>query len=392
MPPMHLNVNPITMPTPSAITTHPILSTRFASSAAIALCVFMFGCATQTRVPLPAPTEKIPPRTPVAEAPRTPTQLRLINEANTLLPLAKTELGQRFLRATDGLAPGAVRTVLRDDNTREFFSPAEAERLPAERRAKLSTLQEDEARYYYTRYGTPLAYLRALEIASQNGVADVAGKRVMDFGYGAIGHLRLLASLGAHVTGVDPDSYLAALYQEPADQGSFPNAKNVYRGVTGSVTLAHGYWPKDGPVSAQVAKNAPYQLILSKNTLKRGYLKPMRPPASKSQLIELGVSDEAFLKSIVEALAPGGVFIIYNISPKLSPPNERFRPWSDGRSPFSREQYQKAGLTVVAIDVEDSPFVREMGGLLGWDMNDKGEKVDDLSTNLFGLYTILKKP
>jgi hypothetical protein len=363
------------------------------SGATVAVtAALLSGCAT--KVTLPPANEPIPtkPRaesqTPVA---RTTTQQRLVNEANVLLPLAKTDLGQRFLRATDSIPSVATRTIYRDDNKREFFSPAEAEKLPAERRMRLAVLQHDEERYYYTRYGTPLANVRALELAAQNGVSDAAGMRLMDFGYGAIGHLRLLASLGANVVGVDPDTYLDALYSQPSDQGSYPNARNLYRGPNGSVTLVHAFWPKDEVAANTVSKNGPYQVIMSKNTLKRGYIKPARA-APKNQLIELGVSDEVFLKRVFDALAPGGVFIIYNISPKLSGPNETYRPWSDGRSPFSRQQFTQAGFRVVSFDENDDAFVRQMGTLLKWDQNDKGEKVDDLSTNLFGLYTVLRKP
>src|SRR5690348_18158626 len=36
------------------------------------------------------------------------------------------------------------------------------------------------------------AYLRPLELLAANGVKGVAGKHVMDFGYGTNGHLKLL--------------------------------------------------------------------------------------------------------------------------------------------------------------------------------------------------------
>lgn len=375
----------------SARLAHLPITRALACAFAIALAT-LAGCAT--KVGLPPANEPISSKSRTdSQAPvtRSATQQRLIAEANGLLPLVKTDLGQRFLRATDSIPNVATRTIYRDDNRREFFSPAEAEKLPAERRMRLAVLQHDEERYYYTRYGSPLANVRALELAAQYGLTDAAGMRVMDFGYGAIGHLRLLASLGAHVVGVDPDSYLDALYSQPSDQGSYPNARNLYRGPNGSVTLVHHYWPRDEVAISAVNRAGPYQLIISKNTLKRGYIKPARA-APKSQLIELGVSDDVFLKHMFDALAPGGIFVIYNISPKLSAPNETYRPWSDGRSPFSRQQFTQAGFQIVSFDQNDDAFVRRMGALLKWDQNDKGEKIDDLNTNLFGLYTILKKP
>ncbi len=75
------------------------------------------------------------------------------------------------------------------------------------------TLIADESLYYEELYGSPLAYCRALELA---GLDDVAGTRVLDYGYGAIGQLRILAGLGADVVGVDVDPLLAQLYAHPA--------------------------------------------------------------------------------------------------------------------------------------------------------------------------------
>ena len=46
------------------------------------------------------------------------------------------------------------------------------------------------------------------------------------------------------------------------------------RRAPGSVTLAHGYWPKDTPMVERVGGG--FDLILSKNTLKKGYVKPER--------------------------------------------------------------------------------------------------------------------
>ena len=260
------------------------------------------------------------------------------------------------------------------------------------RRVQLSAVQLDEYRYYYTKYGSPLAYLRALEFAADAKFNDVAGKRIFDFGYGSIGHLRLLASLGANVTGVDPDSYLAALYSQASDQGAVAPApiNGTSRRSRGSITLLQGFWPQDAKIIEQVGKN--YDLIVSKNTLKRGYIKPDGKVTDKRQLISLGVSDQVFLTAIFNALLPGGKLVIYNIYPKPAGPSEKFKPMADGRSPFSREQYEKAGLKVVMFDAEDHVAVRKMGRLLKWDQNQKGETIDDLEHNLFALVTVVMRP
>ncbi|MCA2997801.1 MAG: hypothetical protein ING75_04275 [Rhodocyclaceae bacterium] len=354
------------------------------------VAVSLGGCGTsQTprRVePPPQPRLETAATSPV----RTATQQKLINEADALAPLAVTELGKKFLRATEALPAVASRTVYRDDNTREYFSPSEAAALAEERRKKLASIELDEYRFYYTKYGSPLAYLRALELASGYGLTEVGKANILDFGYGSIGHLRLLASLGANMVGVDPDSYLNALYSESSDQGSVAAAGTVYRGAAGSVTLVHGRWPATAAIAQKVAGKAPYQLIVSKNTLKRGYLKPERR-APKNQLIELGVSDDVFLKTAYNALSPGGLLVIYNLAPKQAAVDKPYLPHADARSPFSAEQFRKAGLEVVALNVEDHEFVRQMGAALGWDKNDQGEVVNDLSTNLFAIYTIVRR-
>jgi hypothetical protein len=363
---------------------------RYRDLAALLAFAMLAGCAS---VPRETPRRVDAPTTSAATSPtptRSETLQRLSQETQALMPLATSELGKTFLRATDALPSVSARAVLRDDNSREYFSVAQAEAMPEERRKKLALVELDEYRYYYTKYGTPLAYLRAIDLASANGITRAAGLRVLDFGYGSIGHLRLLASLGASAVGIDPDSYLRALYSSASDQGSVSPARGLYRGRSGDVTLAHGRWPVSADIVSRVSTNGPYQLIISKNTLKRGYIKPERR-APKNQLIDLGVSDDVFLKAVHDALAPGGLLIIYNLAPKQAAADKPFLPQADARSPFSAEQFNKAGLSVIAMNTDDHDFVRLMGAALGWDKNDKGEVVNDLNTNLFALYTIVKR-
>ena len=358
--------------------------------------LWMTGCANQPRFNAPGRTDAAgrPIVSSATNAEQSTTLTRLINEAALLQPLAQSELTRHFLAATNSLPPIAPRTAYINESTREYFSPAARAALPEPRKSQLSAVQLDEFRYYYTKYGSPLAYLRALEFAADGSSGDIAGKRILDFGYGSIGQLRLLASLGANVTGVDPDSYLAALYADTSDVGSVATARiaGVSRrwGSSGSVNLVQGFWPKDQKTIAQVGGR--FDLILSKNTLKRGYVKPERKVDDKRQLIDLGVSDQVFLAAIFNALVPGGKLVIYNLYPKPAGPKEKYNPMADGRSPFTREQYQKAGLKVVAFDAEDHVSVRKMGRLLKWDQNPKGETVDDLESNLFALVTIVSRP
>ncbi len=354
--------------------------------------VLIAGCASTPA--LRSPDGRTAPRA-TPDMPRTiavsPTVRRLIDEANALMPLAQSDVAKRFLSATDSLPSMSPRTVYVNEMTREYFSPREAAALPEATRVRLNKTELDEFRYYYTKYGSPLAFFRALDIASSTGVSDVAGKRILDFGYGSIGHLRLLASLGADVTGVDPDSYLDALYSDSNDQGPAHPAASRGRSLfagRGSITLAHGYYPKDAQMVARVGQG--YDIIFSKNTLKRGYIKPERK-ADKRQLIDLGVSDEVFLKTLAGALNPGGKIVIYNLYPTPSGAKEVYKPHADGRSPFTREQYEKAGLKVLAFEAEDNAAIRRIGRALKWDKNEKGEPIDNLETNLFAMYTVLER-
>jgi hypothetical protein len=372
------------------------VSLRLAISAVCAAAV-LAGCQTATPLrgdsrPPPASQPTPPSRdtAPIPAAALTPTLRGLVNDANALQPLAKSSLAKRFLQATEYLSPVNPRPVFLNEQTREYFSAAEVAAMPEISRARLNKTELDEYRYYYTKYGSPLAYMRALDVAASAGINDVSGRRVLDFGYGSIGHLRLLASLGANATGIDPDSYLDALYSDPSDQGPYPTPTTSpsFRGSPGSVTLAHGSFPKDSRVTERVGRG--YDLIMSKNTLKRGYVKPDRK-ADKRHLIDLGVSDDVFLSTIASTLNPGGKLVIYNIYPTPSGPKETYKPWADGRSPFSREQFEKAGLRVLAFELDDSAAIRQIGRALRWDKNDKGELIDNLESNLFAMYTVVER-
>lgn len=352
------------------------------------LLALVAGCASPPRSTSAPGTEVRPapagePQRPAPAA--TPVLQRLADEAAALRPIAVSGLTLRFLDAARALPAIGTRSVYLNEVTREYFSPAERDRLPEAQRAKLVAIELDEYRYYYTKYGSPLAYLRPLEVAAAHGFADVVGKRILDFGYGSIGHLRLLASLGAHVTGADPDSYLDALYHARQDQGAVPPASGGRRGQPGTITLAHGYWPKDATMVERVGKG--FDLIISKNTLKKGYVKPERR-TDRRQQINLGVSDEVFVRTLHDALNPGGLVLIYNISPRQS---ERYNPQADGRSPFTREQFERAGFRIIAFNENDDGAVRDMARALGWDKIGAGESLD-LNSNIFALYTLLQRP
>jgi SAM-dependent methyltransferase len=197
----------------------------------------------------------------------------------------------------------------------------------------------------------------------------------MDFGYGTVGHLKLLGLLGADVVGVEVDPMLRALYA--GDQGKV--------GKAGHLTLVDGQWP-GGPGIAQAAGGG-FDLILSKNTLKRGYIHPERE-VNPRMLVHLGVDDSTFVAAMYRALKPGGHVLIYNLSPAPSKPDQPYLPWSDGRCPFDRGLLERAGFEVIAYDFDDGVEARKLGHALGWDA---GPRPMDLANDLFAHATLLRK-
>lgn len=306
---------------------------------------------------------------------------RLKSEAEALKPLADTSVAQQFLDATQHLPSIGPRTIYRDPTSNRWLNEHAAQALTEEQRAALKPMPVAEAFYYYTGYGSPLAYFRVLDIAGANGISSLNNKKILDFGYGTIGHLRNMAACGAHAVGMDVDSRLTAMYSDPSDTG------DIITGETrGSIQLVSGRFADPAIVNA-VGEN--YDLITSKNTLKRGYIHP--PPeenVDKRFLVDLGVSDEAFLQHIHKALKPGGVFIIYNLSLKLKP-DQKYNPASDGRCPFDREVIEKAGFEILRFDASDNDRAHAMAKALGWN---QGAQPMDVENDLVSLYTVLRKP
>jgi len=306
---------------------------------------------------------------------------RMARTAEKLTDFTRSELAKQFVVSARSLPVIALRTVYRDAEKKHAFTEGEARALPeSERRSLTAVPIDDEAYYTPPQYGDVFAYARAFDVwaeASGREHATWSGMRVFDFGYGGVGHLRMLASLGVDAVGVDPDPVLRAMYAAPTDQGAIG---------AGSVRLVSGRFAADPGITEAIGTG--YDLVISKNVLKRGYIHPTRR-APEKWLIALGVDDDTFLGAIRHALAPGGWFVIYNICPAEAPEGQPFKPWSDGHSPFSEAQLRAAGFDVMAFDRDDTAAVRQMGRILGWDVGD--EKVD-LEHDLFATYTLVHLP
>lgn len=312
----------------------------------------------------------------------------LKTEAAALAALVESASVKDLLRATEALPQPEARTIYRTPDRSAAYTEAEAAVLTDEARADLTPRECDARFYYYTGYGTPLVYARPLDIVARIWEAEApeanafAGKRIFDFGYGSIGHLRLLASRGAECVGAEVEPLFRALYSFPGDQGAMEGFAGA---PDGKVTLLHGRWPAEDKIREAVGTG--YDLIISKNVLKRGYIHPARE-VNERFLVKLGVDDGSFVRAVHDALAPGGLFFIYNISPAQNPEGQPYLPHADGQCPFPREMLETAGLEVLEFDRVDTDAILGFWAALGYD---EGKPAENLRKELFAWYTLVRR-
>jgi SAM-dependent methyltransferase len=311
-----------------------------------------------------------------------PILAQLREEAAALRPLVDTDLAHRFLNAVGDLpAIDEKRVVFWESERRRALTPNQARSLPRGELKSFTERELDGRFYYYTAYGTPLAYVRAIDLASRAGWQSADGQRVLDFGFGGIGHLRLLASLGSDAVGVEVLDLLRAYYRKRGDTGKIPRAECAGPGSPGRLTLLYGRFPAEDDLVKAVGEG--YSLVISKNTLKKGYIHPERLTDPR-YLVHLGVDDEEFVKAIYHILEPGGLFIIYNLYPPQNPPNKPYIPHATGECPFDRSLLEQTGFEILVLDRDDTTFARKMAEALGW-------KADFDLDELFAMYTILQR-
>lgn len=311
---------------------------------------------------------------------------RMKKDAAGLLPLVSSDVAKQFLGAvahlpkvtptSSGYYHRAKREILIES---DYLARPESLKTGFEKR------EFNEQFYYYTGYGSPLAFVRALDLAGQNGLTNLDGKRVIDFGFGSIGQLRLMASLGALTIGYEVSPVLQYVYA--TSEGEIPRVTEIAgKGEKGSIDLQFGNFPADSAIANSLeGKNGTINVFFSKNTLKRGYIHPEKE-VDPRMLVNLGVSDSVFVNRVYDLLAPGGIFLIYNISPKYTPPTDsNYIPWSDGRCPFEHSLLTSIGFKIVSYNQNDTEFVHKMGESLGW-----FPKPEDRA-GFFGMYTMVKK-
>jgi hypothetical protein len=307
----------------------------------------------------------------------------LRSEAAALTPLVKSEIAETFLASVPDLpAIAHSRVVYVKKETREYVSEAAYNKLGDSARTGFVRKDLGEEFYYYTRYGTPLAFVRPLDLVAQAGLKSLDHARIIDFGFGSVGQLRLMASMGASSYGIEVDPLLKILYGDSGDTGPIARSKAAGSGANGSVATLIGSFPTDTQIISALGEN--FDVFFSKNTLKRGYIHPERE-ADPRMLVHLGVDDSTFIKRVYDLLKPGGFFMIYNLHPAKSAPDEPYIPWSDGRCPFDRALVEKIGFKTLTYDQDDTEFAHTMGKAVGWD------KEMDFSKDLFGTYTLFQK-
>jgi hypothetical protein len=347
-----------------------VMTSRVSTIVSVGICAFVLlsltGCKNDTASLAKAEVPNDVAKTGAAIA-------AIAKDGVSVAPLMKQAAAQEFLKGVAGLNSHVPRIVYTDAKTRRTITPTEYDALKPADREGYARVEHDEAFYYATFYGSPVAYAAAFEAAGKHGLASLTSARILDIGYGAMGGPQMMAGAGAAVSAVDVDPLLKALYRESADQG----AVKGFDGRAGSVTLFDGLFAGSTTLTKLIGGN--FNLIVSKNTMKRGF---MRPEGDRNPLVSFGASDEVFLDTIYDSLAPNGILVIYNIAGALDPA----KPSTDGRSPFTREQFSKANLNVLAFDTNDDAMIRSVGKALGWE-----KPMGDLEKNLFALYTVVQR-
>ncbi len=290
---------------------------------------------------------------------------KIRTEAEAVRPLAESALGRAFLDACTELPPMSPRKVWFNREKRSALTPAAYAALPDSEKAGYQELNVTED-WYYRLYSSPLAYLRALDFAAAAGMKRADGARIADFGFGNMGQVRALASMGASVTGIEIPGMLDAMYRMSDDQGPMPRANSAGGGRPGNVRLVFGRYPSTDAITKEVGTG--YDLFMSKNTLKKGYVHPARETDPRN-LVHLGVDDSTYVAHVHDALKPGGLFLIYNLYGQQAAADEAYKPWATGECPFDRGLVERAGFTILRWNEDDSQAARRMGRALGWNAN-----------------------
>lgn len=307
---------------------------------------------------------------------------RLQRDAAAVQPLVKTRWAQQFLAGAAQAVPMAPRRIYVDGGTgtaQRAYSEREYEALPSDARAGLTAQTIDEEAYYLGTGGSPVFAARLLDLVGENEVGNLASRRALEIDYESVGTLRMLAGVGVSAVGVSAAPRQRAIYSLPGDQGDVALFNRQHQG---SLALVSGRFPADA--SARAAVGGGYDFILVQNTLRRGYVHPAGETPQPAR-IDLGVSDEDYLRGLREALRQGGRLLVYNVCPAPTGP---YSPETDCRNPFPTAAWQAAGFRVRDYDRGDNEAARAYGRALGWDT---GPRRVNLETDLVASYSLLER-
>jgi hypothetical protein len=298
-----------------------------------------------------------------------------LDDAEKLRDVYTSPQAQQMLDEVQHLPVCEPRTIYAAFRPNRAVSADQYEQLPEEEQQKLRELNINPSNYYATFYGSPLVYARTLDLLHKHAPDfTINNANILDLGYGQLGQLRLWAQMGANVTGVEIDPVLTEIYNNCEAVGDLEKPN------TGSVTLIEGSFPNSESTRKQVGSG--YDLFISRNLLKRGYVKPQKLNPNFPPPVGWEMTDAEMLGHLYDTLNPGAIVIIESLGPKPDPE----KPWSDISNPWSKQSWIDAGFKVIAHDQDESKYARSMGAALGWD-----EQMN-LETDLFAVYSMYQKP
>jgi SAM-dependent methyltransferase len=268
------------------------------------------------------------PSLPSEESGDSPERPAFAQRTSEIAPLFAGGLGERYVLKALALPPVKRRIVYRDRGAVHTWSAGEAMKQSDSQSLMPVAVSVDT--FYARACGTPFEDARALDLVAPPGLTDLTSKRALVLGCVAMSELWMLASLGADAVGVDPDPEIVALYTG----APLPFSPNVSGG--GRVTFTPSRFFSDPAARSSIGGG--FALVVSRNTLSRGRVHPTRPAPAR---IDLGMDDDAFARSLFDALAPGGRAILYNTG--VAPPGAPLLPENDLRSAFDRATWERAG-------------------------------------------------
>src|SRR5207253_2358590 len=94
-------------------------------------------------------------------------------EAGDMELLVQSDLARAFIHATADQPTIAPRTIYRTNDRSAYYTARQVAQLGQEQKKDLTAVTVGEQVYYTTKYGTPLAYARPLDLLGQARVHDV---------------------------------------------------------------------------------------------------------------------------------------------------------------------------------------------------------------------------